>query len=116
MVIDIRQKILESNDIKTEIVEVPEWGVKIEIRGLSGGRRAKVVEAVSNKENPNLIEMYALMVIETAFDPESHQQIFRLADKEALMDKNAGILERLAAKAMALSGLNDEAEQEAEKN
>lgn len=114
----IRDQILAAEDIRKEIVEVPEWGgIKIEMRSLTGGDRARILEtSVDALGNVSLTRVYPEMVIASAFDPETGERVFDDSDKDGLMAKNAVAIDRLAVTATRLSGLNEEAVDEAGKN
>jgi hypothetical protein len=116
--VSLRDQIFAVEDIRKEIVEIPEWGgIKIEVRSLTGGDRARILETgVDAHGNVSLQRVYPEMVIASAFDPESGERIFEEADKDGLMAKNALAIDRLATVATKLSGLNDEAVEEAGKN
>ena len=113
----LRDQIFAIEDIRKEIVEIPEWGdVKIEVRSLTGGDRARILETgVDAMGNVSLQRVYPEMVIASAFDPESGERVFDENDKDGLMAKNALAIDRLATVATRLSGLNEEAVDEAGK-
>lgn len=105
----IRDQILAAQDIPSETVNVPEWGVKVEVRGMTGAERTRIMDlAVGNNGEMNLQFVYPEIVIATAFDPESGEQIFRPADKSALLAKSANALDRIAAVGMRLSGFTQD--------
>ncbi len=110
----LRDKIFSSDDITKELVDVPEWGVSVEIRSMTALERAKLMEgATINGDKVNVGLMYALTVIATCYDPESGLPIFTENDKEAILSKNGSVIERLATKAMGNSGLTEKAVDEA---
>ena len=105
----IRDQILAKQDIPSEIVDVPEWGVKVEVRGMTGAERTRIMDlAIDNKGGVNLQFVYPEIVIATSFDAESGVQIFKPADRDALLAKAATALDRLAGVGMRLSGFTQE--------
>ncbi len=104
----IRDQILNADDIKKESVEVPEWGVTLEVRGMSGGDRARILEtAVDAMGNLSLQVVYPEIVIATTYDPATGERIFDYGDTEAILAKNALAVDRIASVGMRLSGLGD---------
>jgi hypothetical protein len=112
---NLREKIFSADDITKELVQVPEWGVAIELRSMTANERAGMTERASrgNDGKVDIKLMYALTLIATVYDPESGMPLFTEADKEALLSKNGAVVERLATKAMGVSGMADKAVEEA---
>jgi hypothetical protein len=117
--VDLKKAILEAKDIKEEEVEVPEWGVKVLLRGLSGDQRATVLSGVM--PNPNVPRMnYNKLYGETCVfglcDPATKAPIFSHDDVAIVMSKSGGVIERLATRIMELSGMSGTAMAAAQKN
>jgi hypothetical protein len=107
--VSIRDLILAAQDIPSESVDVPEWGVKVEVRGMTGAERTRIMDkAVGQTGDVNLQFVYPEIVIATSFDPESGEQIFSPNDRDALLAKSANALDRLASVGMRLSGFTQE--------
>ena len=105
----IRDQILTAQDIPSEIVDVPEWGVKVEVRGMTGAERTRIMDkAVGQTGDVNLQFVYPEIVIATSFDPDGGEQIFSPSDRDALLSKSANALDRLASVGMRLSGFTQE--------
>ncbi len=114
---DLRAKVLEADDIQKETVNVPEWDVDIEVRGMSGLQRAKFLRNSTDKEGEVAFEkFYPQLLIATCFDPESGEQLFDPADADALNTKAGAALERVAGVAQRLSGLGGVDVEEAQGN
>lgn len=107
----LRDQILKAKDINGELMEIKEWGVKVEVRTMTTKERARILEnAVDPNTGKTLISnMYPEIAIACVFDPESGEPVFKNEDKDALLDKSGAVLEKIAAKAMQLSGLTEEA-------
>ena len=111
----IRERIKAAQDTTTEVVEVPEWDVKIEVRSMTGRERAQMMQQAFDQEAGEVIieRFYPEVVIATAFDPETGEKVFQPGDGEWLNAKNAGALERVAQVGLRLSGMDREAKERA---
>ena len=106
----IREQILNADDIESELVEVPVWGVTVEVRSMDGRSRTRLLKsAAANDGVIDMERMYPEMVILCSFDPESGERIFVEDDADALLSKAAGPLELLATAAMRVSGMTGDA-------
>jgi hypothetical protein len=105
----LRDSIFSADDITKELMEVPEWGVTVEIRSMTAAERAKLGEGATQGDKTDVGLMYALTVIATVYDPETGLPVFTENDKEAILSKSGAVIERLATKALGSSGLTDKA-------
>lgn len=101
MMSQLRDAILAAKDLREETVDVPEWGVKVTLVGMSAMERGRMVEAVTDK-------MYLTtdIVLNMARHPETGEPLFDKADRDALAGKSGGVLDRLAQKVLELSGVD----------
>jgi len=110
-IVSIRDQIMKAKDISGELMEIKEWGVKVEIRTMTARQRARVMEnaidPVTGKSSISII--YPEIAIACVFDTESGEAVFTNDDKDALLEKSGAVLEKIASKAMTLSGLTEEA-------
>jgi len=109
----LRDQILAKDDILKKIVHVPEWGIDIEVRGMTGADRTSILKnAVDTATGQvDLQVMYPAIVIASCYDPETGEAIFVPEDADALLNKSAIALDLLAQEAMRVGGLtNAEAE------
>lgn len=106
----LRDQILSTSDIPKELVTVKEWNVDIEVRGMTGAERTRILDLAVGEGNGemNLQMVYPEIVISTAFDVKTGEQIFTPADRTALLSKSATALDRLATVGMRLSGFTQE--------
>ena len=113
----LRQTILDCDDTQTELVSVPEWSVDILVQGMTGETRAAMLERSMNEDGEmSFASLYPEILIASCRDPETHDLLFVPGDVPSLNQKSGGVLERLARKAMKLSGLDSEAETKAGKS
>jgi len=119
-------KIAEAPDIERENVEIPEWGVTIQVRTPSMIERSALVEAqiaeraqVDESDELDSIDMSRMQfqVIQACcFDPDSEEQLFTVANTERdmtmLHKKNGRVVWDLFRICQKLSGLTDDAEEE----
>jgi len=110
-------KIKNSDDIRKEIVHVPQWDCDVEARTMSGLERAMLLGGCIGKDG-NVIQskFQSGLLIACLHDPETGEKLFSESDAEWLMGKSSGAIEKLASVAMRLSGLTKEAMEDAEKN
>jgi hypothetical protein len=114
---NLRDRILSATDIRREQVHVPEWDVTVEVRGLTGTQRAKLMKSgFDSRGAVDFERLYPELLIASVFDPASGEPVFTEADRDALNTKSGAALERVAQAAMRISGLSPEAQVEAEKN
>lgn len=100
----LRDQILNSNDIPRELVKVKEWNIEIEVRGMTGAERTRILDLAQGDGGMNLQMVYPEIVISTAFDAETGEKIFSPEDRTALLSKSANALDALATVGMRLSG------------
>lgn len=113
----LRDKILNVEDIKKEEVDVRDWGVKIEVRGLTGQARGALLNTCMDKfGNMDLEKMYPEVIIACSYDLETGQKIFTPADKDAINGKSGAALEQIASVALRLSGMGPNALEQQIKN
>ena len=86
---NLRDKILNASDIKSEIIKIDEWDVEVEIRSLTGKKRAQLMkEAMDSKGKMDFEKLYPDLVISSTYDPNTNEQIFNRTDRDLLNSKN----------------------------
>ena len=114
---DLRERILSCDDTQKELVTVPEWGVDLEVRSITGKQRNEVYEGTTNSQGKvDLTAVYANLLVASVYDPNTGNQVFNKKDKDKLMDKSGSAIERLLDVAQRLGGIGGKAIEEAEKN
>jgi hypothetical protein len=114
-----REDILRAEDIPQEVVEVPEWGGCVRLRGLTGDERdsfeASIIVGRGANRQVNWRNLRSKLVALSIVD-EAGQRMFTDADVDVLGRKSAVALERLFEVAARLSGLGRQDMEELTKN
>jgi hypothetical protein len=111
-----RDQILSAKDIRTETVDVPEWGGEVMVRELDGrGRDAYDQRIIANKGKDDKVRMDGLRasLVALAVCDAELKPVFTEADIPALNAKSANAIRRVFEAAAALNGLADDSEAEA---
>ena len=92
--------ILNKQDFKTELVNVPEWGGEVRIRSLS----AKDVDQLISNESDSITERTVKTIIAGCVDSEGNK-LFTNEHFEILSDKSQNSILFLSSKILELTGL-----------
>lgn len=114
MAILSKAAILAAVDLKTEDVDVSEWGGTVRVAMMSGKARDDFY-AQQGDEKVAYSLFSARVLVATVVD-EDGQPVFEEADIEALRAKSQAAMDRVLAVALRLNGLGPTALEEAEKN
>jgi hypothetical protein len=110
----IRDTIFAADDIREEVVEVPEWGVDVRVRGLTLGQRNDALTESRGEDGVlSLSHYYALILIATVLEPESGNHVFLETDVDKILGKSSAPADNLAKKALSLSGLPEKGDVQA---
>lgn len=104
---ELRKTILEADDIISEDVEVPEWDTTIQVRGMNGKERAKLLKGAAAGGEVNMEKWFPDLLIATVHDPETGEKVFEPADRDALNAKSGSAIATIADVAARLSGLGE---------
>ena len=99
-----KQAILAVSDLPSELVEVPQWGGQVMVRGMNAGERDKFEEQIRKHGMDNLRSVLASLTI----TDESGKRMFSDSEINKLAQKSAGALDIIVEVASRLSGLLDE--------
>jgi phage terminase large subunit-like protein len=108
-----RDQILGALDLKSESVDVPEWGGEVLVSVMSGAARDALMATLATPQSSSRFQ--AIMIASTVVD-EASKPIFSADDLEALSGKNPDVMARVVSVAMRLNGIGQKAVAEAEKN
>ena len=106
----LRDTIIQAEDLDSRVVDVPEWGVTVELRGMTGAQRMKLWEATQAKSRTHF---YSDILIATTYDPDTGQHVFDPADRDVISEKSGAVLDRLTGIINELSGTSVEEAEEA---
>lgn len=113
---NLREKILQSDDLETKEITVKKWGVKLLLTALTGEQRSKVYSD-SMKDGKFISEDFSYnLFISSVLDPKTKEPVFLSTDIGALKKKNGSLFENIAKELMLLSAIGESAQEEAEKN
>lgn len=114
----LRDKIFSAQDIPTEVVNIPEWGVDVLVRGMSAGDRITLMQNAFDQttQQVNMSIVYPDVVVSCTYDPDSNEPVFTPADKDAILAKSSAAVERLANVGLRLSGIGKEEQDAAGKD
>lgn len=114
----LRDKILAAQDIPSEPVTIPEWGVDVVVRGMSAGERIDLMQNAfdQNTQQVNMSIVYPDVVVACTFDPDSSEPVFTDADKPLILSKSSAAVERLANVGLRLSGIGKDEQDAAGKD
>lgn len=106
---ELRRAILGADDLPTETVDVPEWGQKIRLRGLTAAEKDGYVSQVTDMGSGQIKwrNATALLVARSIVD-EGGERVFSDADAKELGEKSASAIAPLFEAAMRLSKFTKE--------
>ncbi len=112
-----KEQILQADDLKTETVEVREWGGSVSVRTMTGTERDVFEQGIVSKkgEEANLTNIRAKLCAATIVD-ESGNCIFSSKDIAELGKKSAAALDRVFTVAQRLNGIGNKDVEELAKN
>ncbi len=107
----IRETILASDDLPRESINVPEWGMDLHIRTLTGAEREDfenvVQHASAGKGGMDLRGLKIKLVLSTLCT-EDGELVFDSTDQLLLNGKSASAIDRIFQVSQRLSGLTNE--------
>ena len=98
-----RDAILASDDLKTERVNVPEWGGDVLVRVMTGRQRDNW-EMLCQKAKDGVEGVMALLVIDTVCDNKG-ELLFTADDLEKINKRSCAVLSRIFEVALKLNKL-----------
>jgi|TARA_R100001463_G_scaffold675_3_gene3049 hypothetical protein len=115
--VSIRDKIRKAQDRISEIVEVPEWGVTVEVRSMTGTQRSQIVTALTSDDDNKMEALWGGMLVSCVYDPETGEAVFAEDDAEWLLnEKSSNVLDRLSNVCLQVAGIVEGAVDEAGKD
>lgn len=103
-----REAILAASDYKVEVVDVPEWGGQVKVKGLTGRERDEFEAGMFVRRGREMVRdtanLRARLVVLTALD-EAGNPLFQRDDVKELGEKAGSALDRIYEAAAKLSGI-----------
>jgi hypothetical protein len=109
-----REQILAADDLKSEDVEVPEWGGSVRVIVMTGAARDAFQERMAESDK-SISYFHNSLLVATAVGDDG-AALFTASDMEALREKSAAAVTRVATVAERLNGFGAKAVETAEKN
>lgn len=106
--------ILAAVDLKTQDIEVPEWGGTVRVAAMSGKARDEFY--AQQGDGKVAYSLFSARVLVATVVGEDGQPLFEEADIELLRAKSQAAMDRVLAVALRLNGLGPAAIEDAEKN
>lgn len=106
-----KDAILAAQDIKTEDIDVPEWGGSVRVRVLSAADVLGFWDACRDAQGNLVRDRVQPALLVRALVGEDGQPLFADADIGQLMAKSAAAITRVFEAAQRLNGLGGEAEE-----
>jgi len=108
-----KDEILKADDRPAEIIEVPEWGGQVRVRGLDGRGRDEYFAAMTVVRDPRRppamdTENATAKLCARCIVDENNEPLFTQHDVHALGEKSGAALNRVFEAAQRLSGMTDE--------
>lgn len=105
-----KDQIFKLDDLKTEEVDVPEWGGSVLVRGLTGRERDEFESSLldqSGKRAKLKMQNARARLVYLSVVNDDGSRMFDEMDVWALGEKNAAALDRIYDVAARLSGISD---------
>jgi len=111
----LKEAILNAEDIKYEDVEIPEWGgITVRVKALNAQQLADYQnqsmamrqEKGTGGMDVRIRNRNAQLVVQSLYDPETGERIFKDSEYKMLLTKNAGTVQALFGLINKMSGLD----------
>jgi len=107
-----RDAILSADDLRSEVVEVPEWGGSVYVRMMTAAERDRFEAAVIAAKDASVKTDVRSMLAQFTVCDEAKRPLFTLEDMERLGQKSYAAMDRIwdAATRLNRMGPKDEAD------
>lgn len=113
----LRDTIKAADDIDRRTVEVPEWGVTVEVRSPTVKERSDLIAAYTDTDGEiDYTAMFTSLLIATVHDPETGERVFTPDDASWLEGKSGAAVNTVFEVAQQVSGMGAKATDEAKKD
>lgn len=104
----IQDQIFEIEDLETQLRDVPEWGVKIELRQFDLENRVRFEKArqAAGDDDAALARVFAELLVRATYDPDTGEPVFTdPAAVAKLQRKNGTVVQTIAFEIMLINGM-----------
>ena len=115
MTILTKDQILEADDIRTQEVDVPEWGGRVIVKTLSGNERDQFEESILSGSKRDFKGVRAKLVALSVVD-KNGERLFTFEEANVLGEKSSRALDRVFGAAQRLSGFTQKDMEELTEN
>lgn len=106
----IRDKILKA-EVASEVVSIPEWDVKIEVRQRTVKQQYEILDKVRNPQGDiDGLKLAIETIMACSYDPDSGEMVFDPADRDALMNVESAAFQTLLAATNKAAGFESDDE------
>lgn len=96
--LELVEHIANVQDIQERLVGVPEWGVKILVKGITAAERNEILQNAmkgAKDGQPNMVMVYPDLIIASCFHPQTGKKLFSQAHRGMLNSKSGAAMDRL---------------------
>jgi len=91
--------------LKTEEVEIPEWGGTVRVRELTAKERLELSSSSDGAEGPAKVKTYLSLTVSMGLVDNKGNRLFNGEEMNALLDSSALVIDQLYNVIARLSGL-----------
>lgn len=100
-----KEQILAADDLKTEVVQVPEWGGEVHVRTMTGSERDSFEQSIIGDENRADLSNIRARLCALTIVGEQGVRLFDANDITKLGEKSAAALDRVFAVSQRFNGI-----------
>jgi hypothetical protein len=119
MAVLTKEQIIGFDDLKSQVVEVPEWGGSVIIRRMSGVERDSYEADIYDSKGGTIVlkrENFRAKLVARCLVGENGERLFSDGEIAVLGKKSAAALDRCFAIAQKINGMTKEEQDNIEKN
>jgi len=102
-----KEQILQASDLKSELVQVPEWGGEVKVAVMSGTARDRLEASIVGKNGGQNLQNVRAKYVAASLVDDNGDLIFSETDISALGKKSAAALDRVFEVAQRLNHISD---------
>lgn len=104
---NLKEQIVQAQDLKTEVINIPEWGMDITIRQLSSQLVNDIQDLLAKTKEDDRYKNYIPMFVAfSIIDPDTGERVFGNNDVSLLAKKSGVVLKKIYDAADRLNNIN----------